>query len=821
MSFYRTALASLMLVGFSFGEVSIAFAQGIEEIVVTARKREESLQTIPVAVTAFGAEQMASQTIEDLADIDNLVPNFQMSGSDVVIRGQRRGVGQIVGDPGVALYFDGVYIGRSNATNIGLADAEQVEILRGPQGTLFGRNTTGGALNVKTALPGYEFSGDATIRVGNNTWHDYYLRANVPLIEDQLALRVAFESNNRDSLGDNIVTGQEIGTREQRAVIGSLLWEPNDTTEIVLRGDWSDAKQENPFSQIQSFNLFDPKVSPGAFGGILFSILTTGEQALVPDTVAAFNGAGGFGGMPASLGAAAVALNAEFADKFLLPDDPHDRAVNAYEFNENANYGFSGTITKEFDDFTAKAILAKRNVKNQFAIDTDGTPFTLLHSNLTQEVDWFTAEVQFLGDAEIWGFDLDWIGGAYYLKEKGAEGSASPQFPAVNPAILNYLIADGVNKSAAGFAQINVDLTEDLTLTAGGRYTRDTKELIARHSAGASTTVGTHVIDSSEFESTTHFLATLGIPAVHYTTCTLDPAILPDPGVCARPTKDKFDAFSWTFGLDYAVVEGGEGFFNDMMVYVKTSRGFKAGGQNLRQQKLDNSFDPEFLTDYEIGIKADLLDGGLRVNLALFDQNYKGIQVEQVELVSGSPVTVVDNAASASLKGVEAEVTVIPFMEALPGLQIGGTLGYIDTEYGEFFIERDPIGAPGVLEDASHRSFARVPEWSYSLSGTYVAPFDQGDLTIRADYSWRDDMDLAPNNENPARISEAVGQLNAKVGFDFADYGLTISGLCKNCTNKTIKTAALDLAALSGSFMAAFAPPRVYGAEISWRFGGE
>lgn len=784
------------------------FAQGaIEEIIVTARKREESLQTVPIAVTAFTGADLQARGITSTTDLSGATPSLTVqqdpnaAGSiTFTIRGQSNAANLINGDPSVGLYVDGVYVARQPGALVEFIDIERVEVLKGPQGTLFGRNTTGGAVSVTTRAPELDtYSLTARATAGTETTQNYGLTANVPLGE-AAALRASYYARNHDGFGTSPISGQDMMDEEKMGLRGSIYWEASENLNMTLSGDWYQARESGPATVMTDFNPCTP-LSPG-----IIPFIPGLPPALAVDNIVNQHLIG-CGTGPTGLADMIIRMQSGFtqsAADFLNPTadtkDDFDVPMNGFTPNvgasvlagfdttpdraaqrqESDSWGVSGTFNVDLGEFRTKAIFAYRSMSNTLNADYDGTPYDILNPTLLASEHQFTAEVQALGEA----FDdrLEWILGAFYFTEEGYNFSHTFALNLINPANPSRLVQYGDNRSWAIFGQGTYAITDAIDFTGGVRYTNDKKGVSGAHNSGPFATRA----------------------------CSSNVVAVAEPGDgCFFETSDTFDAISFTAGLDWQAIDNAN---TSLLAYAKIAKGFRSGGQNGRSFREPNGYAEETVLSPEIGVKTDLFGNRLRLNVSAFQSDYKDIQqVVVLATPEGNTDTFLFNAASATIKGVELEATINP----AAGLLFGGTMAYLDAGFDDF---TDPT----TLVDRSNEMMPRTPEWEYSLYGQYSHSMDHGDYTLRADWAWRDEVNFAGGDTDlhPSSLHEAYGLLNSRLSLDVADSGLEIAVFCNNCTDQQYFSTGVNLLDSVGYSFALVNGRRIVGGEFSWHFGG-
>lgn len=424
---FSTALAtSLMAVVVQAQEIAPPAEVGIEDIVVTARRTEESLQTTPIAVTALGSEALAVAKVENVVDLQRTAPGLVIgrgsAGSDgivfVAIRGQGNLQPILANDPAVATYIDGVYIPRPSTGMTDIQDIQRLEVLRGPQGTLFGRNTTGGAINIISADPTDEFSGVVKAEYGKYDNLGLQATVNAPIAEG-LAVRVSGAIRDREGYGFNPVNDRRFSDTNNKFLRGKLRYE-GAGYDVTLTADWNKTRNHGQQLALQKFNA---AIVPDPFeAGLTAALLTKAKWWQNQGT-----------GTAANPGAAALT--------------PEARALYGVNpFNELEVYGFSGTVNVDVGDMKLKSITAYRHSMNYGLVDTDGSVVPLLSTVAGSSSYYISQELQLSGDITD---SLSFIAGAYFGKEDGVEFSRSQIFG----SLIRDSNADVTNKTAGVFAQ--------------------------------------------------------------------------------------------------------------------------------------------------------------------------------------------------------------------------------------------------------------------------------------------------------------------------------------------------------------------------------
>ncbi len=764
----------------------VSAAVTLEEVVVTARKREESLQDTPISVAAFSGEELQARSLGDVSQIDQFTPNLTfdatapISGSSNAASVFIRGVGQtdfvFTSDPGVGIYLDGIYIARSTGGVLDSMDVERVEVLRGPQGTLFGKNTIGGAVSVTTAKPDDEFRGEVELTTGRFDRRDARGFVNLPL-SDNLFSRVSFSTKKRDGYAERVLTGQELGGEEKLAARASLRWEASDSLTVDFAADWSKANEDSPASTIVNND-------PSAVGS-----LATG---LAGQTYNALIGGGASLAFPflPGLPAGTTPYDSRWLSGDLTKSFATGPTGSEYEIK-----GAAMTINWDLNDnLTIKSITGYRDLESDFGRDPDGSPLELVHTYNSMEHDQFSQEIQFLGNA-LDG-NLEWVAGLYYMQEEGSDEVTVPfvqetfniyaangigcNLSAIGGPDLtalgicpNFIRVDAQNggtkidnTSKAVFFEATYALSDAMSLTVGGRYTEDEKE-----------------VDLSGY-----LIGGL-------------------PGIATPVADDTFDNTSGRVILDYQ--------WNDaVMTYISYSQGFKSGGYNPRYGlplAAPTSFEPEEVDSWEIGAKVDFLEGRARLNVALFDADYTDIQVVVFDL--GIPRTI--NAAEGTITGAELELTLLP----VEALMLQFSYGYLDAEYSK--LDDAVIGSFGTpIVNPLQKNFAFVnsPEHSFSFSAEYtMAVGDWGAAALRADVSYRDEIANDAIN-TPELIEDSLTLVNARVQIEPNEGNWSIALFGTNLGDEEYITSGVADKPSFGLVEVNVAPPRQWGASFTYKF---
>lgn len=696
--------------------------QVLEEVLVTARKREENLQEVAVAVSVVTAQTIEDAGLVRLTDISQLVPNmtYQENISNKFTNITLRGIsssGGLGNDPGVGVYVDEVYVARESGFNADLLDIERVEVLKGPQGTLFGRNTAVGAINIATKKPADEFTGMVLADVGDYDYQRYGGYLNGPLT-DNLAAKISGVYHERDGYLDNTYGGT-VNTVDYYTFRGQALWAPMERLELLLIGDYR--KDTSDGNNLVTRNQGDP--------------VNKNYEVSIPDSGSE------------DVEAKGVALT--------------------------ANY--------ELDNYLLTSITSGNKIDEKYQNDQDWSDLDALTGNDTRDNKQWSQELRISSTSDS---KLQWVAGLYYFNQ---------QFDATQEAIngpdtiyaafgLTDLIGTGTPPSSIGlpdsvtikadsvikadsyaaYANIDYSLSEQWSVDAGIRYSKDEKKL-------------------------------------DYTQ-TADP-IAAAFGFLNLDIKDDIDDDQWTptISLNWTPMD-------DLLTYAKYSKGYKAGGFNNSISSTGSAiaFDPEKLDAYELGLKSTWLDNTLRVNAAVFHMEYDDKQESAFVTGVGFVQT---NAGEATSDGVELEVQYL----LRDYWSIYGSVGYTDAQYDQYIIDED--------ENNNGNDLTRAPEWTANI-GTQIEwqYTDYLHGMFRVDYSYQDESFTKANND-PFYKAEEQNIVNARLQISDAEQTWQATLWGRNLTDDdSINTIDGPSTFFFDTYHYSLIAPRTWGVELQYNF---
>ena len=732
-----------------------ADAPTLDDIVVTARKREENLQDTPISVAAFSGDALAERQVANVADVGNFTPNLiidsasALGGSSSTISAFIRGVGQsdfnLTIDPGVGLYLDGVYISRSVGSLLDTVDLARVEVLRGPQGTLFGKNTIGGAIVLTSEQPDEEFAGQLEAVTGSYDRIDIKGMLNVPL-GDRLAMRITGSSQNRDGYYRRLQDGGRMGNKSSLSGRFQLAWEATDTLTLSLSVDGTRAREEGkPLTLIA--------VNPVADFAGFWNFAVNGANCFTPPT-----------GLPVPNRPPC------YNDQWITADRRATNTTGA-NFSDLDLWGGSLTVDWEWGAVNFKSITAYRDLESAFFQDYDGSPLPIGETGNDYSQTQFSQEFQFSGTA----LDdrLKWLVGLYYLNEKGTDVNS-----------LTFSVADFIsggrvsNDSYAAFSQLGFAVTDQLNVTIGARYTSETKRFLPDQFIVADRTGGSILALSQLFIPTGNPNGNLILPRAQ--------------------ASIKDEEFTPAVSIDYKASD-------DVLLYASYSKGFKSGGFTQRvfpPEAVIPDFGPERVTAYEVGIKSELFDRRLRLNLAAFQSDYGGLQI----IVNEGVAPKVRNAGKARIRGFELEAEAV----VSDAVRFSGGVGYTHAEY----LQVDPAAA-GIT---AANKFGNVPAWT-ATAGLSVDLFrlGSGQVSSRIDWSYRS-AHFKDAVNTPEIRQPAYSLVNASISYEPEGerWGLT-AGITNMFDKDYLVSGYNDLATI-GVITGTYARPREWFVKASVRF---
>ena len=743
---------------------------GIADIVVTAQKKAENLQSVPISVAAVTSEAVENAHAVNLQGLQGFVPNVEIgtfSNTPNTAVFTIRGIGVIEPDPyagnTVGIVVDGVPQYFSMGALLDLYDVDRIEVLRGPQGTLFGANTTGGAVNVINKAPESELGGKFDLSYGNYSHLTVGGVLNVPLAQG-LAARFAVNHDQRDGYVTNVVDGSDMGRRNVSIFRGTLRYDAGNV-EATLTAEYDKARNGSPIVVAGDLPGEAEYVPAGWRGMYTSPCLPAGSRCKAPDKYFSAQDGG------------------------VLGDTPDISNMDTYRvgFNLAVRDTPIGDIT---------AISGYKRFKLYEFTDQDGTPAFLIDTRRQTRAWQFSQELRTdfsLGEkinVTMGGFymtdhydhyqhlRIDFAGGATY-------DLANNTYTKGLTGLFQRNLQDQDNHSISLFAQSYFDLTDRLRLQAGIRYTHEKTQMLA---------------------STATSLAGGGVTTFDGTSPTGLANI--DLGTVAPPLgKKSWNNIGWKLGLDYKATD-------NLMLYGYWARGFKSGGFTGRigiPQDL-GPYDPEEVDTFELGFKSDFADRRVRLNMAVFQTNYRDMQLAQIYFV-GSGATLVQgntilNAAKSRIRGFETELTVAP----AEGLQFNAAVAYLDAKYRQFNF----LLPSGATRSLAGERLQNAPKWSGSLGASYETPLaDWVSARASVNYSFTSEKLLTSILDVPRARVQPQHLANANLDFKVQDR-FTIGVWATNLFDKRYINSVFDAPGTLG--LTNYGPPRMFGMSFKAQY---
>jgi iron complex outermembrane recepter protein len=857
------------------------------EIVVTATRRSQALSDVPIAVSAVTAESLQNSGAADIRALNQLSPSLLVSStsSEAGAGGARiRGIGTVGDNPGlessVATFIDGVYRNRAGVALTELGEIERIEVLRGPQGTLFGRNASAGLINIVTKKPSFDIEGAAAFTYGNYDAIRAEASLTGPITADTVAARIDGVYFQRDGFLKDVVTGRTFNDRDRYLVRGQLLFAPQDNLEVRIIGDYADRTEEccaAPF-------------------------LPTRNVTRAPDGSLVF--------APNNIKALLERFRDPAGNPAFINDDPFTRRISVTpgrDFRSDVtDWGVSGEITWDLGAATLTSITAYRDWQYDRGQDADFQNLDILYRDgWFQEFRTFSQEVRLQGT--LFDDRLDWLVGGYFADETlrlddnlkfGTQYGAYATcqlVAAVNPALLSpaspaCILPAGRPALQAAFGSLGpsivsgfdrlgsisnvgdvlsrfeqkstnwalfthnvIDVTDALSLTVGVRYTNETKKL-------ASSFENNNTACPAQREALGPIVASPAAPAALRPLLTnlialscLSNSSSQLNAVDLGRGRLKDDEWSGTAVLSYKASE-------DVLAYASYSKGYKAGGYNLDRAALnlaapsnaDLEFAAEKVDAYEIGLKWD--GPGIDVNVAGFYQLFKDFQLNTFNGVSFEVTNVqgcrddlgdtdVDGSATTggcasdrlrpgvTSKGVELEV----FARPAPDLNVNGGLTVVDTAYRDDLVGTNGRPLAPTLFQLPGRRLSNAPQYVITGGATYTPPIGDSGLTglVYADFRYQSEFNTG-SDLDLEKVQEGVFVVNARVGLQGPDRRWSIELWAQNLLDTdyqqvtfdaplqgggTIRQVQAGLAPIANQIYGAFlAEPRTYGVTLRTRF---
>ncbi len=834
-----------------------------DEIVVTAQFRSARVQDTPLTVQAIDGEALEQRSITGLKDLAVRVAGFQAGGTyqaapQLNIRGSRSSTIDISSEDSIATYFDGVYVARPAATTLDLVNLERVEILKGPQGTLYGRNAVGGVINYISRTPQDEVSAQVTTEFGNYDALNVRVLGNAPLVEGRLFANFALSSREHDGYVENLYTGNDLGTEDSDAARVGLRWIASDDLEFVLRGDYNESHN----------------IGPG------FSTVRQTTAAYSP-------------GPPPS-GSQEVWFDPQSTDPMLNPtgrviSNIHQSLQSEDGYEDRIAWGTSLTTNYSSPEINVVGITAFRNLKADQLSDFDGTPCSVAptsflaaanvqafapgHPNLLgparcvtlndtvtvpfllnqtvpqafgmttdagfearrlDHAEQYSQEVRLLSTPDgflTFGGRMSWVLGGMYFFEEAQRDQQDALFGTPDARVY---YAHNETESIGLYSQATFEITDMLSLTLGLRYSEDTKdyEFSVRNrpvtAILASSGGNTVLVNPLDFSSTINYSNLPGI--FGFPTGFPNPALTNGAGICAvgyRCVPLTQTSATWTSTDPLVRLEFRP--TDDLLFYGSFTEGFKSGGFSTTPEDIATGttpYEPETIRAYEVGVKSTWFDRMLTANLSLYRNDSENVQIQSGYDHDNNPGTRpfvgVRNAAALVSQGAELELRLRP----TDSLTLFTNYAYTDAHFEDFLV----FGGGVVVADNSGNRPIGTPEHSATIGVEYEVDLS-ADWVMRfnADWNYKSHVFFTESNF-PEAAQDAYSLVNASVSLGRQDDGLEVRLWSNNLFDEDYithilsggagRTTLLGTVINANTYTVIPGAPQTYGVALTWRFGG-
>ncbi|MEN3950902.1 TonB-dependent receptor [Iodidimonas sp. SYSU 1G8] len=778
----------------------------IETVITEAQKVESDVQSTPVALTTVSGAELERTFAQDFRDVAGTAPNVLLqpvgafqNASAFFIRGAGSADIESAADPGIAVLVDGIYMARTSTALVDFLDVSAVEVLRGPQGTLFGRNAIGGAVLLRHNAPDVnEFGVSGSVLAGKRGRLDMKGTVNVPIVEGVAAFRLAVKSTNFDGFYYNTYDNEKIGGQERLTILPSFRFE-GENLDVTLRGEYNRTRDDS-FPNVPH-NVCETDPALGTAGNDL--VITTVTALAGPDVARQF--------CATEVGKDDFTIN-------------HDH-FNGFGANFDV-WGLTGEVNYNVPDMGTFTYLGNyRDVKEDVYNDFDTTPFDIFNTR-RQQWHWQTSH-EFRFASEFSDF-VDLVLGGYYFKqhymmEQDGYGIFNVGVP--NSGRSNVGRSEQWHDQWSIFGQADWHITDSLTLVTGVRYDSERKDFY-HCGVGAADPVTR--------------LCPVNVPGI--TDATFDSKVDIGDGVGFADGTNKWSNISPKVSLNYQ-------FTDDLFAFASWSRGFRSGGFNGRANFSSTAgpFNEEKADNYEVGVKMDLFDRRLRLNVAAFWTEFSDLQrtiIRPAASGSGGQETVTENAADARSRGIELEMTAIP----VEGLTLNGSLGYLDADTLSWCADLNGplvgtpagkdncgtavnLGAAGVLQPFENAGLevTQAPKWTTRFAISYEIPVgNAGFLTFAGDWQYRSSLALVAagfppgtmdgevqfNGDRVVARRDAAHIFNANITWREVEDRYKVSFFVKNLTNELYVSTTTNVAGLFNFRQPN--EPRHWGVEISF-----
>ena len=709
--------------GYSSSTMSAEPSFVIEELVVTARKRSENMQDVPAAISAFSAEALQNNAAENIIEIENLTPNITINETSGLNPGSIqvfvRGIGNDAGfAQGVGIYVDDVYLNRVSGALLDLYDIERVEVLTGPQGNLYGRNTIGGAIKYISRAPTEETEGSLEVKTGSDSL--IKVKGSISgALSDNLLAGLSFSVTNRDGYQTNLFDGGEYASEDKSAIRGTLLWNASDTVSVKLTAD---IFQDNSDPVIANRVAIE---QTGAAGLDTFSFLLGGASMFFPGS--------GFLQEP--------------IDTSLPTDVDHvntAHTTNGFDRFEIDSKNVSATVKWDINDrWSVKSVTSQRNLDNVLPFDFDGSHQVFINTIHDREQEDFSQELQFNYSGE----SVNAVFGFYYLDAAQSVQNFTEQSPLLRILTAHDRIGsqdDRNTKSLSAYGNIDWDINDQWQLSLGGRYTKDEKDItqasdvtITQYAAAFTSLTGQAPLvllpgQEAAFSSLPFFQ--FFIPHFGNDGSFLSAGNQVDVETFStfRTGGDEWTEFSPSAKIAFRPNQ-------DMLLYAGFSSGFKSGGFDTSGSETRTvSYKPEIVDTFSLGLKSTLANGSLQFNMELFSNDYTEKQLQSIALLPTGLESITDNVGKVESTGAEIEIVWLPPVE---GLTLNLNLGFLNSDIEEFIeLQDDGAGGFNAVNVASNFELGYAPETTAQAGVRYDFAMKGNQVTLGTNVAYRSEL---------------------------------------------------------------------------------
>lgn len=753
----------------------------LERITVTAQKREQSVQEVPISISAYNGEALNELGLTETDQLGQFVPGLEIStssgeGSQLIVFLRGAGLNDFnTNNAGpIGIYSDEVYISSPALTAFQFFDTQRLEVLKGPQGTLYGRNTTGGAIKFISNKPSdeFEFRGRASYATFNTSVVEAAVSGG---LTDNVKGRLAFIKNDSDgymtNLGDPTIPDNSSDDIDASGA-------DSFSYRGFLEFDFDDL---NVLVNIHGVELSSKATSFRSLGTTSDGLTRCSDAMIVSNQCVNFLG-------------------------YKSPDDPYSGFYDGQKEIELDSTGAYVEVNYDFNNMTFTSITAYDEIERFLPEETDASPAKILEVVYGVESQTFSQEFRIVGGND----QFNWLAGAFYLQEDLEQDQTVDIFAEFLPLLGGASDAAGLVLGApvlfartnnlqdietyAIFGQATYAITDKLNVTLGLRYTEEKRNFSALTQLENSTAESELPVvfnDEGEVSFAIPYGPTSG-PLVLYERANLEV---------------NSEAFSYRVAIDYKVSP-------NILSYASVSRGYKSGGFNGGFLDLDPAiaelqlvpFDPEFLTAYEIGFKSDLLDNKLRLDGAFFYNDFSDLQVFNLLETESAPVVLLDNASDASVIGFELDATAI----LSDGLTLTVSAALMDGELKNFQASTGP--------DFSGNKIANTPDSSLSTIIRYEHFTNDGAMiAFQTSASYKDDLFFSTEND-PVTKQEGYTLVNARVAYENSDGNWSVAAFVNNLADKFYTTNVSNTSTLTGGYTQTLGSPRVVGVELSYKY---